>query len=38
MAHDVIAPPYDVINAEEARNLAQGRLNSFLHVSRPEID
>ena len=38
MAHDVIAPPYDVINAEEARILAQGRLNSFLHVSRPEID
>ena len=38
MAHDVIAPPYDVINAEEARILAQGRLNSFLHVSSPEID
>ena len=37
MAHDVIAPPYDVINAEEARILAQGRLNSFLHVTRPEI-
>ena len=38
MAQEVIAPPYDVINAREASDLAKGRPNSFLHVSRPEID
>ena len=34
----VIAPPYDVVNAAEARALAAGRPSSFLHISRPEID
>jgi uncharacterized protein (DUF1015 family) len=34
----VAAVPYDVVNAEEARALADGNLLSFLHVSRPEID
>ena len=34
----VIAPPYDVVNTEEARALAAGRPQSFLHISRPEID
>jgi len=34
----VIAPPYDVVSAAEARELADGRPNSFLHISRPEID
>jgi len=37
-ADDVIAPPYDVINSKEAFELAKGRPNSFLHVSKPEID
>lgn len=37
-AAEVIAPPYDVVSQEEARNLAQGRPGSFLHVSRAEID
>jgi uncharacterized protein (DUF1015 family) len=37
-AADVIAPPYDVVSAEEARALASGRPASFLHISRPEID
>ena len=37
-AGDVIAPPYDVVNTDEARELAAQRLHSFLHVSRPEID
>ncbi|MFP3874027.1 MAG: DUF1015 domain-containing protein [Thiohalophilus sp.] len=37
-AGDVIAPPYDVLNREEARDKAQGRPYSFLHISRPEID
>ncbi|MBI3560223.1 MAG: DUF1015 domain-containing protein [Gammaproteobacteria bacterium] len=34
----VIAPPYDVLNSEEARLRAQGRPLSFLHISKPEID
>jgi uncharacterized protein (DUF1015 family) len=34
----VIAPPYDVVSAEEARSRAAGKPYSFLHVSRPEID
>jgi len=34
----VIAPPYDVLNAEEARQRAAGKAWSFLHISRPEID
>jgi uncharacterized protein (DUF1015 family) len=34
----VIAPPYDVLNSEEARSRAQGKPYHFLHVSKPEID
>jgi uncharacterized protein (DUF1015 family) len=34
----VIAPPYDVVDTEEARALAAGHPESFLHISRPEID
>jgi uncharacterized protein (DUF1015 family) len=30
--------PYDVVNAEEARALAEGNRLSFLHVTRSEID
>ncbi|MDE0392603.1 MAG: DUF1015 domain-containing protein, partial [Rhodospirillales bacterium] len=37
-AEAVLAPPYDVLSAAEARAAAQGRPKSFLHVSRPEID
>ena len=37
-AADVAAPPYDVLNTEEARQRAQGRPWSFLHISKPEID
>ncbi|HMF57521.1 MAG TPA: DUF1015 family protein [Pyrinomonadaceae bacterium] len=37
-AAEVSAPPYDVVNTEEARALAAGNPLSFLHVSRPEID
>jgi uncharacterized protein (DUF1015 family) len=37
-AADVIAPPYDVVDTEEARKLAEGRPWSFLHISKPEID
>jgi len=37
-AADVVAPPYDVLNTQEARQRAQGRPYSFLHISKPEID
>jgi len=37
-AKDVIAPPYDVLNTEEARIRVEGRPKSFLHISKPEID
>jgi uncharacterized protein (DUF1015 family) len=34
----IAAVPYDVVNTQEARALAQGNPLSFLHVSRAEID
>ncbi len=34
----VASPPYDVVNTAEARALARGNPDSFLRVSRPEID
>jgi uncharacterized protein (DUF1015 family) len=37
-AEKVAAPPYDVLNSEEAREKAQGNPYSFLHVTKPEID
>ncbi len=37
-AADVAAPPYDVVSFDEAKEMADGRPWSFLHVSRPEID
>ena len=35
---EIASVPYDVINAFEARSLAEGKPKSFLHVIRPEID
>ena len=37
-AYDVVAPPYDVLNSEEAREYAKGNEYSFLHIVKPEID
>lgn len=37
-AESVASVPYDVVNTDEARALANGNPLSFLHVSRPEID
>jgi uncharacterized protein (DUF1015 family) len=34
----VAAPPYDVVDTDEAAALAAGNPDSFLHVTRPEID
>lgn len=38
IASRVVAPPYDVLSSEEARDLADGNPQSWLHVSKPEID
>ena len=35
---EIISPPYDVLNTEEARVMAHGNPMSFLHVNKPEID
>ena len=37
-AEKVASPPYDVINSEEARQLASNAPYSFLHITKPEID
>lgn len=37
-ADAVAAPPYDVLNSEEACARARGKPWSFLHISKPEID
>ncbi len=37
-AERVMSPPYDVVDVEEARAYAGGDPDSFLRVSRPEID
>lgn len=37
-AADVVAPPYDVLNSDEARERARGKPWSFLHISKAEID
>ncbi len=34
----VVSPPYDVVDVEEARSHAAGDPDSFLRISRPEID
>ena len=38
LAPRVASLPYDVMDVEEARQMASGNADSFLHVSRPEID
>ena len=38
MASQVAAPPYDVLNSDEARHLVKGNPWSFLHVTKSEID
>lgn len=36
--NEVACVPYDVIDTEEAKKLAEGKDKSFIHVIRPEID
>ena len=35
---EIASPPYDVLNSQEARNLATNNPHSFLHIIKPEID
>ncbi len=37
-AQEVASVPYDVINSAEAREMVEGKPDSFLHVIRPEVD
>jgi uncharacterized protein (DUF1015 family) len=38
LAARIVAPPYDVLDSAEARELADGNPHTWLHVSKPEID
>ncbi|MCP4545030.1 MAG: DUF1015 domain-containing protein [bacterium] len=38
LADKVASPPYDVLNSDEARKVAQENPHSFLHVVKAEID
>ncbi len=38
LAEKVASPPYDVLNSEEAREMAKDNQYSFLHIVKPEID
>jgi uncharacterized protein (DUF1015 family) len=38
LAEKIASVPYDVVNTEQARQLAEGNELSFLHIIRPEID
>jgi uncharacterized protein (DUF1015 family) len=38
LAEKIASFPYDVVNSQEARELARGNPHSFLHVGKPEID
>jgi uncharacterized protein (DUF1015 family) len=38
LAKDLSCLPYDVMNTEEARKMAQGKECSLLHITRSEID
>ncbi len=38
LAEQIASPPYDVMNSQEAREMAKGNPLSFLRVVKPEID
>lgn len=37
-ASEIAAPPYDVLNSDEARKMVEGHPLSFLHIGKPEVD
>ena len=38
LAEKVASPPYDVLDSNEAREMARGNPLTFLQVNKPEID
>ena len=38
IVHSQFAMPYDVVESDEAREMAKGNECSFFHVNKPEID
>ena len=38
LVRQIVAPPYDVVNGEEARAYARGNPRSFFGISRPEVN
>ena len=38
IAQHLASPPYDVLSSDEARQLARGNAESFLHITKAEID
>ncbi len=38
LAEKVASPPYDVLNSNEARQMAKDNPYTFLHINKPEID
>lgn len=38
LAEKVASPPYDVLNSDEAREMAKDNPYTFLHINKPEID
>jgi uncharacterized protein (DUF1015 family) len=38
LAAEVAAPPYDVLDSDEARERVKGHPHSFLHISKAEVD
>ena len=38
IASQVASPPYDVLNAKEARAMAKGNPHSFLRINKSEIE
>lgn len=38
LAKKIIAHPYDIIEREEAKKVAEGNPSCFYHVNKPEID
>lgn len=38
LANLVVAPPYDVLSSNEAKEIAKNNPYSFLHISKAEID
>lgn len=38
LVRQIVSPPYDVVNTDEARAYVRGNPRNFLRISRPEVD